>query len=283
MAHWYQAQDITDGWLHGIEYLIGIGGTDAQLCIQIETPQEDPDVCQALDVFCLAHPNGRLARIDRVADTIFPAGFYHGEPGIKARERLYATYRQASIVAHRFIGDSYFDRMMIDWAYRDSEGLETTCPLLEHQITRLKTYWDHGNRTVHLTEFTFSTGLPEDNIDIETPSHDIGIFNPMKDKGVQGFPCLSHISLTISHGLLNLTAVYRNQHFLAKAYGNFVGLSRLLDFVSTEVGCPRGSLLCVAAHADAELQTKGVPKREILALVQNCRTRYDATHTKVGT
>ena len=83
-----------------------------------------------------------------------------------------------------------------------------------------------------------------------------------------GFPCLSHISLTLYKGRLNMTALYRNQHFIRKAYGNYLGLSRLLRFICREVGCEAGALVCVAAHADAEL---GNGKRDINKLVLDCR------------
>ena len=79
------------------------------------------------------------------------------------------------------------------------------------------------------------------------------------------FPALSHISFTLKQGKLNLAAMYRNQHFFRKAYGNYVGLSGLMRFLCTEAGCEMGELLCIATHADAEL---GVVK--LRQLIEAC-------------
>ena len=87
-----------------------------------------------------------------------------------------------------------------------------------------------------------------------------------------GFPCLSHISVTLFQGRLELTAVYRNQHFITKAYGNYVGLADLQAFIAAEAGCPVGDLLCVATHADAEIGSEGGLGRNALEhLAGRCR------------
>ena len=111
-------------------------------------------------------------------------------------------------------------------------------------------------------------GLEECSVQDNTAT--IQIRQPNKDTRIVGFPCLSHISLVLDkERRLNMTAIYRNQYFIQKAYGNYLGLCRLLRFVSREVGCETGALVCVAVHADAELSKKG--KRDIKKLVHDCR------------
>ena len=65
---------------------------------------------------------------------------------------------------------------------------------------------------------------------------------PWIDKRTMWFPCLSHISLTLDEGVVNMTATYRNQTFVSRAYGNYVGLSRLLRFIAKESGTEAGEL-----------------------------------------
>jgi hypothetical protein len=85
-----------------------------------------------------------------------------------------------------------------------------------------------------------------------------------------GFPCLSHISLTLHESAIHLTALYRNQGFVRKAYGNYVGLARIARFFATEVGVAVGEITCVATHADAEFDVAG--KTRLHELVDLCRS-----------
>ena len=43
-----------------------------------------------------------------------------------------------------------------------------------------------------------------------------------------GFPCLSHVSLSLQKGVVHMTAIYRNHEFIKRGYGNYVGLGRVL-------------------------------------------------------
>jgi hypothetical protein len=54
-------------------------------------------------------------------------------------------------------------------------------------------------------------------------------------------------------GLVHLTALYRNHTFLSHAYGNYLGLGRLLAFICAETDTCPGELVSVSTHADAEL------------------------------
>jgi hypothetical protein len=101
---------------------------------------------------------------------------------------------------------------------------------------------------------------------------DLRVYTPGLDNSLRGFPCLSHISLTLVQGRLHMTAIYRNQHFIRRAYGNYVGLARLMRFFTQEVECEPGEILCVASHADAELgQGVGFGLHDLQRLVSDCQ------------
>jgi thymidylate synthase len=48
---------------------------------------------------------------------------------------------------------------------------------------------------------------------------------------------------------LSLAAVYRSHDYVLKALGNFIGLSRLLNYVCSKTGHSVGTLTCLSAYA----------------------------------
>jgi hypothetical protein len=65
-----------------------------------------------------------------------------------------------------------------------------------------------------------------------------------------------------------MNATYRNQTFITRAYGNYIGLAGLLRFIAAETGAQPGEVQVVATHADAELS---FGKRAVNELVERCR------------
>ena len=65
---------------------------------------------------------------------------------------------------------------------------------------------------------------------------------------VIGGPCLQYIQFGKDNNFLNLTAIYRNHDFLLKALGNYIGLSKLLEFVCNNTNSSMGSITCHSIH-----------------------------------
>lgn len=65
---------------------------------------------------------------------------------------------------------------------------------------------------------------------------------------VIGNPCMQYVQFGEYNNSLNLTAVYRNHDFLTKALGNFIGLSKLLEFVCNNTNSNIGSINCHSIH-----------------------------------
>lgn len=66
----------------------------------------------------------------------------------------------------------------------------------------------------------------------------------------RGSPCLQYLQLLYSESnALDLVAVYRNHDFLKKAFGNFIGLGRILRFLSRETGIQSGRIVCHSCRA----------------------------------
>src|SRR5262249_18505243 len=74
----------------------------------------------------------------------------------------------------------------------------------------------------------------------------------------RGFPCLTHVDLTLHRGRLHATAVYRHQYLIDKAYGNLLGLSWLLQFLCQQTGYQLGELVVHATLADAQGRSRGL-------------------------
>lgn len=105
-------------------------------------------------------------------------------------------------------------------------------------------------------------------------------FVPDYDNNHRGGQCLSHISLTLSPGgVLSMTALYRHQTYLTRAYGNFLGLSRLLHFLVRESHKELrvGELLVVASHADIE----SAARASRTGLLEQCRSHLDDESTNI--
>ncbi|WP_405940590.1 hypothetical protein [Streptomyces sp. NBC_00207] len=80
-----------------------------------------------------------------------------------------------------------------------------------------------------------------------------------KDNGIRGFPCLSHCSFQLQRGrVLHAVALYRSHYMVARAYGNYLGLGRLLAYLAQHAGVHPGSLTVVAGHAQIEGDIKAL-------------------------
>lgn len=276
MAKLIEASDISTVWVNAMAYLLDQGGKTPNLIMCLTPPgvgEEIPAVRSIFNAFLKEHESKRIRPIRKVADTIFPQDFYRGGPGKEARDHLYQMQRNASRVERRFIkSGTYFDRL-IDWPADRNVRTDVDRNQLERIIKSLQSDRSRGKNNGNKYELAVSIPLKQDME--ATEACDLRIQNPILDRRPTGFPCLSHISLTLFGGRLDVTAQYRNQHFITKAYGNLVGLSDLQKFIAVEVGCRAGELVCIATHADAEIGEEHIGIREIRSLVATCRSLLD--------
>ncbi len=281
MTSTIRTANLSLGWMQALEYLLVCGGKTTNIIVVVEQIQEEvPEIRQLLDTFIDEYNQRQHAKqqlnagtkqtarkilfsVDTVATTLFPQALYNSQHE-DARTFLYSHYEQSFSVLKRFSPNrygTYFHRMV---AY--PHGNETINQL-EHIIQRLQKQL----RSPNPLSSAYEIGINEvDDIDSEDAvAEAVRVYAPDRDTRLLGFPCLSHISLTLFKQQLHLTALYRNQQFIGRAYGNYVGLSRLLSFLCQEVGCEPGELVCIASHADAQLE---IGKGAITALLQRCQS-----------
>lgn len=89
----------------------------------------------------------------------------------------------------------------------------------------------------HSKQLSCVTFDPEIDIQPNRP------FNP-------SMPCMIALDVKLRNGKINVFAVFRSHDFGRKAYGNFVGLGKLLNMFSSETDNEMGEVVCysISAH-----------------------------------
>jgi hypothetical protein len=84
----------------------------------------------------------------------------------------------------------------------------------------------------------------------------VAIFDPNRDHSAAaqlGFPCLQHVTFAPSNQGLCVNAFYAAQYMVERAYGNYLGLCRLGQFVAHEMELPLIRLTCFTGIAECEI------------------------------
>jgi hypothetical protein len=226
-APFVEHENLSAAWGRALELALGSGRERAPLVVSITgfdhgVPREHPQIRSAMDAF-LAGCGGWP--IETVANTIFPV---HQWNPSRPRADLYAryelTYRRLRRLRETRDG-TYFGRMVA----RDREP--------RNQLERvLASYLDGTRRRSKLQ---------------------ISIFDPETDHSgapYQGFPCMQHVVFSPAKGGdgLSVTAFYAVQYLVQRAYGNYLGLCRLGQFVAHELGRKLVRVTCVAGIGQVE-------------------------------
>lgn len=256
MATFIHAGDIGDAWLQAAQALAEARGrTLVNLAVSIADPlREDLGIRRELEESVAGLARGDRANrlpalhsVHTVANTIFPISMYNpGRPGAAAEffERAQSVGRLHE--GRRNEWGTYFGRLV---SYPRADGAKVN--QLENFLAVLaeaKTWSDRYEAP--LTFPGESTELAADAL-----TADALVIGP-QDRRPRGNPCLAHLSFTVLDGAIHLTALYRRHHYIARAYGNFLGLARLLNFLAYESGREVGAMMIVGTHADLEMGTK---------------------------
>jgi hypothetical protein len=256
VAHLVQRDRLTDAWLAAMQLLLGCrDGKAVNLNVAFPAAQaDDPAVTAKIDATLAAANHWQIAT---VANTIFPAALYHPHLGEEAAPRLYENYAMSMRMHRRRPRDkdTYFNRL-VAYPIATPESPDPRFPLnADGTWNQLRFYIDR------LTSQRLGTRRSSSyELGISSPADgDLRIQVPYDDKKIGSFPCLSHISLTLVDDHVHMNATYRNQTFVTRAYGNYIGLAALLRFIAAESGALPGEVQVVATHADADCSTLGAP------------------------
>lgn len=173
--------------------------------------EEDAEVRHALDALLTGQSDQNT---QTVANTIFPASVWRLAK--YDRELFFKLYLEDGYPSYREICPSknnrglYFQRL-IAFGRGPHDGNQ-----LEHIIREFKSR--RGVRTSMFQAAIFDPG--EDHVRLAQ----------------LGFPCLQHVSFVPEGNTLVMNAFYATQKLLNKAYGNYLGLCRLGNFMAREMG-----------------------------------------------
>ena len=273
MTRLIECDNVSEAWLEAMRALGEERGETANMIVCLRSPVvECPAVTAALDTFLRSHP--KAFPIEKIAGTIFPREFYLPDRlGADAQRHLYDNHRLARIIEDRWSKKgNYFDRM-VRWPGRDGSEINQ----LEKKIGYYRAEVGRGKGICNIFEIALSN--PENasyDASYADEEQDIRIYDPERDRSIMSFPCLSHVSISMTKGKLHMTATYRNQFFLQKAYGNYLGLLRLLNFLAREIGIEVGELVCIATHADDEVGSQGFKRSAVSHLLRRCEDMVQA-------
>ena len=87
------------------------------------------------------------------------------------------------------------------------------------------------------------------------------VFDPLKDHTHQrrrGFPCLQQVAFApIGNGNMSVTGFYATQYIFERAYGNYLGLCHLGQFMAQEMNLRLDRVTCIASIALRSRANKG--------------------------
>lgn len=183
---------------------------------------EDSDVRQILDDALMECGDSSC---ETVAGTIFPQSLWNPQATRKALFGRYATCWPRIQKCPPNKNGTYFQRMTV---FDDANPV--------NQLETILDEWGSGLR--------------------RNSAFQLSIFDPRRDHKFTpylGFPCLHQVSFTPlgpnGKDGLSVTGYYATQHLFTKAYGNYLGLYRLGQFVAHEMGLRLSSVSCIAAVA----------------------------------
>lgn len=249
MSTHVSGSNISTAWLAALAALADAPGCNAvNLTVSVEQPdREIADVRQALDQkvaeLRTARPGDFNKSVHTVANTIFPISLYRvGHP-----EKFYAAAlvgqsgRNGSVTSWGPNAGTYIGRLL---RYPTYGGAEV------NQLRRLLENLDQKTNWADRYEVELALPSPDPAVTTSTASTYLAGY----DNAARGGQCMSHLSLNLSDGKLSMVALYRHQTYITRAYGNLLGLARLLQFLVAESkkDLQVGELMVVASHAEIE-------------------------------
>jgi hypothetical protein len=251
------AATVSEAWAIGLERVMS--ESDGRLVHLVSTVTEPgTELAPVREVLDAALQVAGKQSVETVAETIFPSSLY-SDPGFDwmpemapedsadldaAAEALYESYCDALPLLTTVTANNrgtYFGRM-VSWPGKAAGGPNQ----LADRVVALRS----EHRAGRMRNNTLDMDIAADSQDLRG----LQIY-AATDRRRRGFPCLTHVDLTLHDGRLHCMAVYRHQYFIEKAYGNMLGLSAMLQFLCQQSGYQPGELVVHATMADAQRGT----------------------------
>lgn len=226
------SRSISGAWLDALSATATAPGNELQnLIVTVEADEhgdveENPEVRAAVDA---ALSNQEMASVRTVAGTIFPASMWNPT---RPSEELFARYKRAfpRIRRHRKNRRGTYFQRLIAYPSFDPPGF--------NQLDQvIKTYLNGNHRRSALQG------------SLIVPSLDLN------DARQQGFPCMQQIAF-VPNGVrntLHIIGFYPLQYLFERAYGNYLGLINLGQFMAHYMQLRFAAMSCVSVIAALEI------------------------------
>ena len=147
-----------------------------------------------------------------------------------------------------------YDRFDLIWPYVKKDTLNRN----GHYFRRLVAYNEHNgkpfNQLQHIIETYNGKGSRNP---VHRRSALIALtFDPTKDhtsQAMRGFPCLQQVCFVPKDKKLNLNAIYAMQYLCDRAYGNYLGLQNLGNFMADQMGLELNEINCIASVLELKM------------------------------
>jgi hypothetical protein len=235
------SRSLDEAWLAAVQMACGSRAREiSPLAITFDVAKnyesQSADFRAALDQLL---QNTDRATVETVASTIFPRSLWNPSGN---RQDLFRRYLKILPTLKSFFHNRrglYFERL-ISYPSTGKAGVD--------------------NQLDHIIE-TFARG------NHRRSALQAAVFYPPKDLNhsrQQGFPCLQQVAFAHrpSGRALTITGFYAMQYLFERAYGNYLGLARLGEFMAHEMGLKLERVVCFSAVAKLE-----VPMNEVEPLL----------------
>ena len=250
-----EANNLSLAWAKAFLQILDSPGTEQSLLtvtmggLSNTSIPENEHIRSLLNQTLLQHGKNH---VDTVASTIFPRSLWNRQHD---RHALFARYGRAwpHIHNHRLNRNgTYFQRLSAFGIVKDDQAFDEGINQLEHII---QTYQRENHRRSALQA---------------------SVFNPERDHTHQrqrGFPCLQMVSFHPDRNRgLTVFGDYAIQNIFEKAYGNYLGLARLGQFMASEMGLELSQIICTARVAKlGRGQRADLTKREVHEFADSLR------------
>lgn len=222
MAHLIQGNNCLDSWITASQLIIN-EGEQTNLIVEIDQPDNLIDLDKWLVERNPKRVNIHCDNIRQIINTIFPYNLEKYFPG--NRTAFYKKYQEIYGASKNKKWGTYFQRLI-----SFGKGFNPAhCNQLENAITALK---GNANQRYYIN-FHLTAASVESNI------------RPM------GGPCwqFGQLMINSANNTVDFVVMYRNHDFFNKALGNYIGLSKLLQFICRESNRQSGKLIVHSIHA----------------------------------
>lgn len=194
----------------------------------------DTNIHNKYEQFCLSQ---KTLTPKQVSDTIFPETAFRG----RTRDQMFTSYNKVN---------GLFEKLRAKERAAGKSSWGTYFRRMTHYPSL-----DKRGRRIFVNQLKLIIDAMAERTSVNKASFTISTIVPGPDtKRSRGAACLNYLAVQLDSNprCASLLAVYRNHNFFDKAYGNYWGLCKLLDFICSETGFASAGITCISSHANVD-------------------------------